>query len=591
MPGALPFIAFLMCFVDADLCCTAPAIAIAMLVPSDRIDTPVAPCNLTASHAVTPPRTKPHPPSPPIYPLRLQRLLNRDIVRSNQSSRMQIKLPSQGSSISSGSAQSEAQIRAHAQQQMNMQNQQNQLYDQQQQQQQQHYSDSMDSWPLLPSHDAAPAPAPAPGHVDIAAAPSKSTRVSVLERQVDILTATSSAAAETARHTQQMLQQLLGAFAISGGSSPDEIAKVTEAAAASVPTADGSGSDSSLEMRLLLSAATAEIAQLKADNHTLQQRVLERDRLLEGARLEVGSLQDECTQLQNTLAQTMKTMTLQTVSCSPIAPQAGVEEESDRAELSAPATPTGSVHDITNVGAMSHGPSSPQDIISAMTAAGVVNGDDNEGTTVPHTGEPATETLADLAAAVTEQDDADDEALSTAVNEIRSGSSGGINGSSNLKTLEVTEYIEIAPRGDGLGFAIVGGLDAPSSQGGGDGSETGIFISDIFVGGSAAIDGRLQIGDKVVRLNGIPTVTMRHDQAVENLTSLIVGNPCTLLVSRAPAVNQEIVTIKVSRGADGLGFSVIGGVSLSLFLETGLFCFLFSELRFRVRSWMRWRAC
>ena len=60
-------------------------------------------------------------------------------------------------------------------------------------------------------------------------------------------------------------------------------------------------------------------------------------------------------------------------------------------------------------------------------------------------------------------------------------------------------------------------------------------------------------------IKGIPTINMRHDHAVKNLTSLIVGAPCRLLVSRVPTVNQDIVTIKVYRSLDGLGFSVIGG--------------------------------
>jgi C-terminal processing protease CtpA/Prc len=121
-------------------------------------------------------------------------------------------------------------------------------------------------------------------------------------------------------------------------------------------------------------------------------------------------------------------------------------------------------------------------------------------------------------------------------------------------TVEVTEFVQVEPRGEGLGFSITGGIDAPVRDG-----ETGVFVSDIFVGGSAAMDGRLQIGDRILHLNGVPTDGMRHDQAVLQLQSH-PHSACTLLVSRVPSAGQEVIHITVVRGADGLGFSVVGGL-------------------------------
>ncbi|XP_077288185.1 scribble planar cell polarity protein isoform X3 [Arctopsyche grandis] len=68
--------------------------------------------------------------------------------------------------------------------------------------------------------------------------------------------------------------------------------------------------------------------------------------------------------------------------------------------------------------------------------------------------------------------------------------------------------------GQGLGFSIAGGKGSPPFK---DGSEA-IYVSRISSGGAAARDGKLQVGDKVVSINGAEMVYAPHEQAVSLLT-------------------------------------------------------------------------
>jgi len=68
----------------------------------------------------------------------------------------------------------------------------------------------------------------------------------------------------------------------------------------------------------------------------------------------------------------------------------------------------------------------------------------------------------------------------------------------------------------GLGFSIAGGLGATPYR---EGSES-LYISKISDGGTAAKDGKLRLGDKIVQINGVDVTDARHDQAVQMLTGL-----------------------------------------------------------------------
>jgi len=68
----------------------------------------------------------------------------------------------------------------------------------------------------------------------------------------------------------------------------------------------------------------------------------------------------------------------------------------------------------------------------------------------------------------------------------------------------------------GLGFSIAGGLGATPYR---EGCES-LFVSKLSEGGTAAKDGKLRVGDKILQINGVDVTDARHDQAVQMLTRL-----------------------------------------------------------------------
>ncbi|CAH1400364.1 unnamed protein product [Nezara viridula] len=69
---------------------------------------------------------------------------------------------------------------------------------------------------------------------------------------------------------------------------------------------------------------------------------------------------------------------------------------------------------------------------------------------------------------------------------------------------------------NGLGFSIAGGKGSPQFKENSD----AIYISRITEGGVAEKDGKLQVGDRIISINGIDVDGARHDQAVTMLTCL-----------------------------------------------------------------------
>ncbi|XP_076605240.1 synaptojanin-2-binding protein [Chaetodon auriga] len=62
----------------------------------------------------------------------------------------------------------------------------------------------------------------------------------------------------------------------------------------------------------------------------------------------------------------------------------------------------------------------------------------------------------------------------------------------------------------GLGFNIVGGVDQQYVV-----NDNGIYVSKIKEDGAAALDGRLQEGDKILAINGVKLEDRTHKHAVE----------------------------------------------------------------------------
>ncbi|KAH0620685.1 hypothetical protein JD844_021367 [Phrynosoma platyrhinos] len=79
-----------------------------------------------------------------------------------------------------------------------------------------------------------------------------------------------------------------------------------------------------------------------------------------------------------------------------------------------------------------------------------------------------------------------------------------------VESLFSEEVIELTRGPSGLGFNIVGGTDQQHLS-----SDTGIFVSRIKENGAAALDGRLQEGDKILTVNGKELKDMLHQHAVD----------------------------------------------------------------------------
>ncbi|XP_077906257.1 synaptojanin-2-binding protein isoform X1 [Ictidomys tridecemlineatus] len=62
----------------------------------------------------------------------------------------------------------------------------------------------------------------------------------------------------------------------------------------------------------------------------------------------------------------------------------------------------------------------------------------------------------------------------------------------------------------GLGFNIVGGTDQQQVS-----NDSGIYVSRIKENGAAALDGRLQEGDKILSVNGKDLKNLLHQDAVD----------------------------------------------------------------------------
>ncbi|XP_043834772.1 protein scribble homolog isoform X20 [Dromiciops gliroides] len=78
----------------------------------------------------------------------------------------------------------------------------------------------------------------------------------------------------------------------------------------------------------------------------------------------------------------------------------------------------------------------------------------------------------------------------------------------------------------GLGFSIAGGKGSTPYRAG----DGGIFISRIAEGGAAHRAGTVQVGDRVISINGVDMTEARHDQAVALLTA--ASPTITLLLER-----------------------------------------------------------
>lgn len=120
----------------------------------------------------------------------------------------------------------------------------------------------------------------------------------------------------------------------------------------------------------------------------------------------------------------------------------------------------------------------------------------------------------------------------------------------------IWEYEEITlERGNaGLGFSIAGGIGpVTGNENLPVNTDTNIYVTKIISGGAAALDGRLQVDDIILKVNDIDLINCPHPAAVEALKE--AGNRVRLVVKR-----RKDVVIELLKGDKGLGFSIAGGI-------------------------------
>ncbi|KAL5109129.1 hypothetical protein TcWFU_006778 [Taenia crassiceps] len=78
----------------------------------------------------------------------------------------------------------------------------------------------------------------------------------------------------------------------------------------------------------------------------------------------------------------------------------------------------------------------------------------------------------------------------------------------------IVEVPLVRGTGNGFGFSIAGGMGTEFLEG-----DSGIFVTKITSGGVADTSGRIAVGDRLIRVNGVSLVDVTHAEAVEALNN------------------------------------------------------------------------
>ena len=114
---------------------------------------------------------------------------------------------------------------------------------------------------------------------------------------------------------------------------------------------------------------------------------------------------------------------------------------------------------------------------------------------------------------------------------------------------------------------------APCIQGGVNTSVKlgGIYVKSLQLNGPADLDGRIQIGDRILAVNGISLVGVTHKQAVETIkiapqaSRLVLDRSVPVVIPKMPerkAKSQAFdkpFSLELVKGVGGLGLSLVGG--------------------------------
>ncbi|XP_052428356.1 synaptojanin-2-binding protein [Carassius gibelio] len=90
----------------------------------------------------------------------------------------------------------------------------------------------------------------------------------------------------------------------------------------------------------------------------------------------------------------------------------------------------------------------------------------------------------------------------------------------------------------GLGFNIVGGVDQQYIM-----NDSGIYVAKIKENGAAALDGRMQEGDKILAINGRKLDNLSHSAAVELFRS--AGEDVHLRIQQRPVMQNGPTSSRV----------------------------------------------
>ncbi|XP_072353962.1 synaptojanin-2-binding protein-like isoform X2 [Scyliorhinus torazame] len=99
--------------------------------------------------------------------------------------------------------------------------------------------------------------------------------------------------------------------------------------------------------------------------------------------------------------------------------------------------------------------------------------------------------------------------------------------------LKTESHIIVLKRGSaGFGFNILGGVDKPCFPG-----NSGIYVAKIRENESAALDGRLKEGDKILEAGGVSLVNVQHEEAADVFRN-VTNNELVLQIERQYSVKN-----------------------------------------------------
>ncbi|XP_044262612.1 protein lap4-like isoform X3 [Tribolium madens] len=120
----------------------------------------------------------------------------------------------------------------------------------------------------------------------------------------------------------------------------------------------------------------------------------------------------------------------------------------------------------------------------------------------------------------------------------------------------IIEDVTLSKAHGSLGFSIIGGTDHSSIPFGV--KEPGIFISHLVPGGTAANCGKLRVGDRILKVNGIDITHATHQEAVMTLLQPVEKITLTVRHDPLPDGYQELVIEKGEN--EKLGMHIKGGL-------------------------------